>query len=472
MISTQDVGLTPGAHAHKDDVPHDDHVGDHEDDDEDDDDDDEEHDDDDAAEGCMRLEEPRVGLGRGGSRVDQFGNNVAGRKPAAVSLKTHAASGSHTKVEGFGALWAKQAAKRQRAQEEAVEGAGAVREGIGRTESGEPSPPLRCSLTLTSPDVAIAPPYPDLGSQGTLFAMIESLKLSLTDTMTSAVQVEIVPALRSAIDNLLREASVSIQAATKVATDAVQLDRELLKVHTQLAVLKSDLVAVLPNGNVICVLCTENVSTVVDLRMLKSKWIGSNGGLNIDSRLVQKYNEHIISDIHGLCVDCAQSRLKDPLRKAAALVRERENQVMTTLFKAASYANIHHQSLRQYEHFIHFLDSESVDVGECGHSRHTAKNLSIILAECAQDKMKTYTFGCAWIVACVVVWWWANWLLLDKTQRLSSARAFTPRPYYSATKYQIRVGKRAPVETTYKRAQYNFTVQSERSEEKFFSPPR
>jgi hypothetical protein len=360
----------------------------HDDDPEDDNRDDDDDCDDD---GGMRLEEPSQasrqwhgsdlgspGLGRGGKRTDIFGSNLAGRKPAASSLAAYASSGSHTKVQGFTELWGKQAAKRLRAQEEATAGrsAGAAEEGI------LPSPTI-LSATPLAVDL-------DRGSESIVTAMMDSIKLNLAETVASTVHRDIIPALRGAIDDLLRQASTSIEAATKKATDEIQVDRELLSVHTQLAVLKSDLVAVLPKGNVICLVCTENIETIVDPRMLRSKWVASNGGVNVDSRLVQTYNEHIASDIHRLCLECAQGRLRDPLRKAHSLLREREKSVMKTLLKAVSYANLHHQSLRMHEHFVQFLASESVDVGDCGHSRHTAKDLSVVLAECAQEKMRLF----------------------------------------------------------------------------------
>ena len=74
-------------------------------------------------------EEPMIDVpgsrkGRGGSRLDQLGNNLAGRKPAASSLASSASS--LTKVTDFLGMWqtlaSKQAAKRQRAQEAAIAG--------------------------------------------------------------------------------------------------------------------------------------------------------------------------------------------------------------------------------------------------------------------------------------------------------------------------------------------------------------
>ena len=53
-------------------------------------------------------EEPMVDVpdsrkGRGGSRLDQLGNNLAGRKPAASSLA--ASASSLTKVTDFLGMW-------------------------------------------------------------------------------------------------------------------------------------------------------------------------------------------------------------------------------------------------------------------------------------------------------------------------------------------------------------------------------
>ena len=88
--------------------------------------------------GNMRVDEPPQasrqwqgpGLGRGGERTDMFGSNLAGRKTAALSLAAYASSCSHTKVQGFTALWERQAAKRLRAQEKTAAGrsAGAAEE--------------------------------------------------------------------------------------------------------------------------------------------------------------------------------------------------------------------------------------------------------------------------------------------------------------------------------------------------------
>ena len=88
--------------------------------------------------GNVRVDEPPQasrqwqgpGLGRGGERIGIFGSNLAGRKTAALSLAACASSCLHTKVQGFTALWEKQAAKRLRAQEEATAGrsAGAAEE--------------------------------------------------------------------------------------------------------------------------------------------------------------------------------------------------------------------------------------------------------------------------------------------------------------------------------------------------------
>ena len=82
---------------------------------------------DEAGDVPTETEEPIVDVpgsrkGRGGSRLDQLGNNLAGRKSAASSLA--ASASSLTKVTDFLGMWqtsaSKQAAKRQRAQEAAI----------------------------------------------------------------------------------------------------------------------------------------------------------------------------------------------------------------------------------------------------------------------------------------------------------------------------------------------------------------
>jgi len=167
-------------------------------------------------------QEARPGLrqvpnhGRGGSRTDEFGNNLAGRKAAAVSLAAYASSVTHTKVSDFAALWQKQAAKRSRAQEKeeaAGEVAQVVEQKTGGAEFGskldDPRSPVAFGeISPFSPtNVEGLKASPEQVTQDVLFGMIESLKLSLSEVMTSTLQRDIIPSLRGAIDELLRKAS-------------------------------------------------------------------------------------------------------------------------------------------------------------------------------------------------------------------------------------------------------------------------
>ena len=114
---------------------------------------------DEAGDVPTETEEPMVDVpdsrkGRGGSRLDQLGNNLAGRKSAASSLA--ASASSLTKVTDFLGMWetsaSKQATKRQRAQEAAIAAAtdegevvnidqpGRLQEGLGDSMNFQSAP--------------------------------------------------------------------------------------------------------------------------------------------------------------------------------------------------------------------------------------------------------------------------------------------------------------------------------------------
>ena len=111
-----------------------------------------------------------------------------------------------------------------------------------------------------------------------------------------------------------KEAVDDIEAAYKKAGQKIKDMHTLLKVHTELEVLQSELTAILENGNVICVVCTENAHVLTDKRHTNSKWIASKKGYPRNRYIVRCYNEHVASEGHELCHEAAlaKAEAEDP----------------------------------------------------------------------------------------------------------------------------------------------------------------
>ena len=166
--------------------------------------------------------------------------------------------------------------------------------------------------------------------------------------------------------------------------------QSVLKGHTQLSVLCSEQTAVLSNGRVICVTCTGNMSALRDGRSLRSKFIAINGGVAQDSMLSSRWSEHEGSDGHAISVEAEKLQKQSPMARALSEFEVRQNLVATTLFRTCAFGNIHKQSFYMFEENLAFLHGLGVDIGAIEHSRKSAREMTLALADGARRQVKQY----------------------------------------------------------------------------------
>ena len=108
---------------------------------------------------------------------------------------------------------------------------------------------------------------------------------------------------------------------------------------------------------------------VVDGRAKKTKFLPSNGGCPQNSDLVRNFNQHIGSDAHKACVEGARTKLASPLSSRLSAEAERQQAVMTQLFRVSAFQAKNKLSFHAYEELIMLLFAAGVDVGDVDHSR-------------------------------------------------------------------------------------------------------
>jgi len=194
----------------------------------------------------------------------------------------------------------------------------------------------------------------------------------------------------STLKTTQEEIVASIEKAGEKVSCEMNEKQRLLVAHTQLHVLSNKYAAVLSTGNVFCVICTENAGAMIDGRSQKSRFIASNGGVNQDNRLSQRWREHEGSDIHACCIEISLQREMSPMSRAISDVQLRERAVMETLLSTCAFTNIHKQSFTMYEHNVVHLAREGVDIGASEHSRLTAREMTLSLAEFGRQQFRSF----------------------------------------------------------------------------------
>jgi hypothetical protein len=374
-----------------------------------------------------------VRKGKGGVRVDGLGNTTAGNKSNAkkVAAGKFVLPGQRTLMSCIpGCVVSQQANKRPRSSTEATQDPEAASvEGIA-TDTAVPRspvvPPMFGSTSLPLPltndfdldslidglgretenndtststsSASASSSLPSLTSSGrarkergpdiALLERFNAMALRL-ESLVSSIPLEREEALRS-IDEDRSSALQDITSARDEAALKIDELHGLLKAHSQLDVLMSELTAVNREGRVICLLCTQNCACLADRRQLTSPFIASNGGLSQHNGLVRKWNDHVASRMHELCEECAQARAQSLLPVAMSKEVQRQQDVMVQLFRLAAFTAKHKLSFYLYEELVALLHTGGVDVGDVNHSRMTAREMNETIADFGRKQLTRF----------------------------------------------------------------------------------
>jgi hypothetical protein len=258
---------------------------------------------------------------------------------------------------------------------------------LDRLGSSAAAASSKSKSTPTFPSALKPPPSITSGSETLIGRMdeialrLESMVLRIPEERKTALQV---------IEDDRSSALFDIKQAGAEAAMKIEELQGLLKAHSQLDVLNSELTAVNRKGHVICLLCTQHCACLTDRRQLVSPFIASNGGHSQSTGLVRKWNDHTSSQMHELCEECDQTRAQNLIPVAVSKEVQRQQAVMVQLFRLAAFMAKHKLSFRMYEELVALLHMGGVDVGDVDHSRVIARQMNETLAGFGRKQLAAF----------------------------------------------------------------------------------